>query len=228
MSLIGGPEVRVQPLLICGAPGSGKSYYIQQYAREKGLEILVCPCRIDRTLREQRTKLHEWAHRLQPSILWLEGADDLTPEAQSFLRRILETYSPSIHFILECRTIESIQEPIKSRCQIKIVQSPTREQLLDYSLNLGLTADQFNQAFDVLPQSKHTWRQFSGLKFLYDNKLPIHLNCNQWNKHEKGFLDMSMSQRSDYLRCRFIGGNPLAFSALAEEMKKEAEERDGK
>lgn len=224
----GTPDNRVQPLLICGAPGSGKSHYIQEYARQKGLDILVCPCRIDRTLREQRTKLHEWAHRLQPSILWLEGADDLTPEAQSFLRRILETYSPSIHFILECRTIESIQEPIKSRCKIMIIQSPTKEQLLEYSLKQGLTTEQFNAAYDVLPNSKHTWRQFSGLKFMYENKLPIHFDRNQWNKYEKNFNTMNMFEKSDYLRCRYIGGNALAFSALVEEMKKDGEERDGK
>ncbi len=224
------PEIdnRVQPLLICGAAGSGKSYFIQEYAKQKGLEILVCPCRIDRTLREQRTKLHEWAHRLQPSILWLEGADDLTPEAQSFLRRILETYSPSIHFILECRSIESIQEPIKSRCSLKMIHPPSREQLLEYSIKQGLTEEQFNNAFTKWPQSKHTWRQFAGLKFMIDNELPIDFSQNQWNIYEKIFDDMPLNGKKDYLKCRYIGGNPLAFSALVSEMKKDCEERDGK
>ena len=222
------PDNRVQPLLICGAAGSGKSHYIQEYAKQKGLEILVCPCRIDRTLREQRVKLHEWAHRLQPSILWLEGADDLTPEAQSFLRRILETYSPSIHFILECRTIESIQEPIKSRCILKMIHPPTKEQLLDYAFTQGLTLEQFNTAYDAWPKSKHTWRQFAGLKLLYEKKLPIEFNQNQWNKYEKIFDDMTIKEKHDYLRCRYICGNPLAFSALVDEMKKDSDVRDGK
>ncbi len=222
------PDNRVQPLLICGAAGSGKSHYIQEYARQKGLDVLVCPCRIDRTLREQRTKLHEWAHRLQPSILWLEGADDLTPEAQSFLRRILETYSPSIHFILECRTIESIQEPIKSRCIIKLIHSPTYEQLLDFAIKQGLAIDQFNNAYHSWPKSKHTWRQVSGLKFLIEKNLPISFNQNQWNQYEKVFDNMNINEKHDYLKCRYIGGNPFAFSALVNEMKKDSEERDGK
>jgi hypothetical protein len=221
-------ENRVQPLLICGAAGSGKSHYIQEYARQKGLEVLVCPCRIDRTLREQRTKLHEWAHRLQPSILWLEGADDLTPEAQSFLRRILETYSPSIHFILECRSIESIQEPIKSRCIIKMIHSPTKEQLLQFSLDQGLTQQQFQIAFDQWPKSKHTWRQFAGLKFIFDRGFNVDFDRNQWNKYEKSFNEMTIGEKHDYLKCRYIGGNPFAFSALLDEMKKDREERDGK
>ncbi len=224
----GTTDNRVQPLLICGAPGSGKSHYIQEYAKQKGLDILVCPCRIDRTLREQRTKLHEWAHRLQPSILWLEGADDLTPEAQSFLRRILETYSPSIHFVLECRTIESVQEPIKSRCRLMIIQSPTREKLLDYALKQGLTKEQYDHAFESLPKSKHTWRQIAGLKYMYDTGLPIHFDKNLWSSHEKHFDNMKITEKADYLRCRYIGGNAIAYSALVNEMKKDSEERDGK
>ncbi len=217
---------RVQPLLICGGAGNGKSYWIQQYAKSKGLEVLVCSCRIDRTLREQRTKLHEWAHRLQPSILWLEGADDLTPEAQSFLRRILETNSPSINFILECRTIESIQEPIKSRCVIKMINAPGRLELYNYAMSLGLTADQFNNAYDSWPSSKRTWRQIQGLKFLIDNKMNLD-NHNIWNKMENEFIHMSMIEQSDYLRCRHSGGNPFAFDALREESKKLKEEKDG-
>lgn len=218
---------RVQPLLICGGAGNGKSYWIQQYAKSKGLEVLVCSCRIDRTLREQRTKLHEWAHRLQPSILWLEGADDLTPEAQSFLRRILETNSASIHFILECRTIESIQEPIKSRCMIKMINAPERKNLFDYALRIGLTAQQLNEAYDSWPSSKRTWRQVQGLKFMIDNNIPT-INRNIWNKMEKEFIDMTMIEQSDYLRCRHAGGNPFAFDALREESKKLREEKDGR
>jgi hypothetical protein len=233
-----GSEERVQPLLVCGTAGSGKSHWIHEYAKEKNLEVLVCPCRIDRTLREQRTKLHEWAHRLQPSILWLEGADDLTPEAQSFLRRILETNSPSIHFILECRTIESIQEPIKSRCLIKMINAPSRQELFNYATSptVGLTVEQFNHYYDIWPPSKRTWRQILGLKFMLndhyaqlssftDTDTKIY---NIWDIMENEFNDMSMMEQHDYLHCRHLGGNPLAFSALRSEMKKQVKEKDGK
>ncbi len=225
-------EQRVQPLLVCGAAGSGKSYFIQQYAKLKGLEMLVCPCRIDRTLREQRTKLHEYAHRLQPSILWLEGADDLTPEAQSFLRRILETNSPSIHFILECRSIESIQEPIKSRCLIKTITPPTYGQLKSYAQRLNLTDEQFNEAYNCWPPSKRTWRQVYGLKYMINSGLKVYFNKNQWNNLENELEEMDIKEQCEYLKCRYIGGNPFAFaafnSALREERKKQAEEKDGK
>jgi len=112
------------PFILTGPPSCGKSYWIQQYAREHSKQLFVCPCRKDRTLREGRQKLHIWARRIEPAILWLEGADDLTPEAQAFLRRILETHALDVQFILECRDAGRLQEPIRSRCTIKKMSSP--------------------------------------------------------------------------------------------------------
>ena len=111
-------EERIRPIFIIGPEGCGKSTYIQQLALKEKRVLLRCPCRKDRTLREQRARIHEWALRAEPTLLWLEGTDDLTPEAQSFLRRILETYAPNVRFCLEGRTLSSIQEPILSRCDI--------------------------------------------------------------------------------------------------------------
>jgi hypothetical protein len=109
---------KTPPIIVVGPPGCGKGKYIQELANRENRVLLRCFCRKDRTLRESRAKLHEWAFRRESSLVWLEGTDDLTPEAQSFLRRILETYSPSIKFCLECREIERLQEPIRSRCEI--------------------------------------------------------------------------------------------------------------
>jgi hypothetical protein len=214
---------RAPPLIVCGAAGAGKSHYIQTYARTNGLETLICPCRIDRTLREQRTKLHEWAHRLEPSLLWLEGADDLTPEAQSFLRRILETYSPSVHFILECRTIESIQEPIRSRCSMIMVKMPTLDQLIAHA---SVPESMVRSVWNAWPPSKRTWRSIEHLKFQIDNDLPTE-NLNIWNQLENEFIHMIGQEQRDYLHCRHLGGNPLAMSALHDLIKSSAERGDG-
>ncbi len=115
---------RVRPIFIVGPEGCGKSTYIQNLAKAENRELVRCPCRKDRTLREQRARIHELAMRAEPILIWLEGADDLTPEAQSFLRRILETYAASVRFCLEGRSMESIQEPILSRCDIKRLEYP--------------------------------------------------------------------------------------------------------
>jgi hypothetical protein len=107
------------PIILTGAPGCGKSYWIQKYAEKMKKQLFVCPCRKDRTLRDGRQKLHVWARRTEPAILWLEGADDLTPEAQAFLRRILETVSQPVQCILECRDPQRITPAIQSRCEWK-------------------------------------------------------------------------------------------------------------
>lgn len=112
-------------IIITGPPGSGKSHWVQQYTTACKRQLFVCPCRKDRTLRDGRQKLHLWGRRTEPAILWLEGADDLTPEAQAFLRRILETHAPKVQFILECRDSSKLQDPIRSRCSILRLSVPT-------------------------------------------------------------------------------------------------------
>ena len=113
------------PLILTGPPGCGKSDWIQKYAKRTGRDLISCPCRKDRTLREGRQKLHVLARRTQPTVLWLEGADDLTPEAQAFLRRILETHAKEVVFVLECRDIGRLQDPIRSRCVYQRMERPT-------------------------------------------------------------------------------------------------------
>jgi hypothetical protein len=131
------------PIILTGPPGSGKSYWIQKYAEKVGKQLFICPCRKDRTLRDGRQKLHIWARRTEPAILWLEGADDLTPEAQAFLRRILETHALDVLFILECRDACRLQEPIRSRCRIQRVNLPTITDIQQYLTTFrGICADE--------------------------------------------------------------------------------------
>ena len=120
------------PIILTGPPGCGKSYWIQKYAEHVRKQLFVCPCRKDRTLRDGRQKLHIWARRTEPAILWLEGADDLTPEAQAFLRRILETHTSEILFVLECRDPGRLQEPIRSRCVMRRLNQPSWNELEKY------------------------------------------------------------------------------------------------
>ena len=75
--------------------------------------------RTDRTLREGRESLHRQVRSQEPLFVWIEGAEDLTPESQAFLRRILETVSPAVQCILECRDPNRITPAIQSRCEWK-------------------------------------------------------------------------------------------------------------
>lgn len=113
------------PRLITGPPGCGKSHFIRKLAEEEKKQLLHWSCRKDRTLRDGRQILHTWAKRSENAVIWLEGADDLTQESQAFLRRISETHSPLVSFVLECRDGSKLQDPIRSRYSIWNLERPS-------------------------------------------------------------------------------------------------------
>jgi hypothetical protein len=163
------------PIILTGPPGCGKSYWIQKYAEKVRKQLFVCPCRKDRTLRDGRQKLHIWARRTEPAILWLEGADDLTPEAQAFLRRILETHASDVLFILECRDAGRLQEPIRSRCVIKKMQQPTWFEL-DNFLKSTYHNINTNEIFNYLKENEYSYRRAKQCAFIQQHYPEI------WNK----------------------------------------------
>jgi DNA polymerase III delta prime subunit len=153
------------PIILTGPPGCGKSYWIQKYAEEIKKQLFVCPCRKDRTLRDGRQKLHIWARRTEPAILWLEGADDLTPEAQAFLRRILETHAQDVLFVLECRDAGRLQEPIRSRCIIKKMYQPTWVEL-ELFLRKTYTGLNTDEIKNYMKKNEYSYRRAKHCAFL--------------------------------------------------------------
>ena len=111
--------------LVHGPPGCGKTSWILAQVKQEGKKLYHWNARTDRTLREGREALHRQVRSQEPLFVWIEGAEDLTPEAQAFLRRILETVSPAVQCILECRDPQRITPAIQSRCEWK--QCPTKK-----------------------------------------------------------------------------------------------------
>jgi hypothetical protein len=105
--------------LVYGPPGCGKTTWILSQVKQGKQKLFHWNARTDRTLREGRENLHRQVRSQEPLFVWIEGADDLTPEAQAFLRRILETVSQPVQCILECRDPQRITPAIQSRCEWK-------------------------------------------------------------------------------------------------------------
>lgn len=168
----------MDPRILTGPPGCGKSHWIQEYAESVQKQLFVCPCRKDRTLREGRQKLHLWARRTEPAILWLEGADDLTPEAQAFLRRILETHAKEVQFILECRDAGRLQEPIRSRCRLQRFALPTWTALEAYAQGLLEEKEQerIQEIREVLTENEYSYRRIQQCVHL------IQHDPREWNR----------------------------------------------
>ena len=181
------------PIILTGPPGCGKSYWIQKYAEQLKKQLFVCPCRKDRTLRDGRQKLHIWARRTEPAILWLEGADDLTPEAQAFLRRILETHASDVLFILECRDAGRLQEPIRSRCIIKKMYAPSWEDLEQYLSNFNINVGEIK---GYLKTNEYSYRRAKQCAFLNLQYPSIWKNVIAHRKQEN---DILKTQNADEL-----------------------------
>lgn len=109
--------------LVSGPAGCGKSSWIRRRAKEKGARLLRHCIRTDRSLRQGRPLLFSQHRSAEPTLIWLEGADTLTMDAQAFLRRILETAGPSVEFALEVRDESTMSPPLISRCQ-RFVMEP--------------------------------------------------------------------------------------------------------
>lgn len=129
------------------------------YAERLRKQLCVCPCRKDRTLREGRQRLHLWGRRREPIVLWLEGADDLTPEAQAFLRRILETHAEEVQFVLECRDPGKLQEPIRSRCAVETLQRPERSEMAAWAARVYGDRLRLDEILDAMGADEVSWRR---------------------------------------------------------------------
>lgn len=103
--------------LVSGPSGSGKSTWIRNTAAKSGSKLIRHSVRTDRSLRQGRQFLFSQYRSKEPTLIWLEGADTLTIDAQAFLRRILETSASNIQFALEVRNEITINPPLLSRCQ---------------------------------------------------------------------------------------------------------------
>ena len=110
-------------LLISGEPGTGKTRWVKEEAAFAKAKLFRWNARVDRSLREGREVLHQQVRSKERLFVWIEGADDLTQEAQAFLRRILETAAPNVTCALEVRELWKLSPPILSRCTVVTMRS---------------------------------------------------------------------------------------------------------
>ncbi|MCI4358137.1 MAG: replication factor C small subunit [Thermoplasmata archaeon] len=115
-------------LLFAGPPGTGKTTAALALARDLFGEewrqnFLELNASDERGIDTVRTTIKDYA-RSAPiggvgfKLLFLDEADNLTPEAQASLRRMMERYSSACRFILSCNYSSRIIDPIQSRCAV--------------------------------------------------------------------------------------------------------------
>jgi hypothetical protein len=156
------PKTWKGALLVCGEPGTGKSRWVREEASAAKARLFRWNVRTDRSLREGREVLHQQVRSKERMFVWIEGADDLTQEAQAFLRRILETAASNVTCVLEVREMWKLSPPILSRCTVVTMRSDTsvrKQKNYQRAIALGLLPFQ-----DSSPPKLESWVEIPALR----------------------------------------------------------------
>ena len=114
-------------LMFAGAAGTGKTSAAialahELYGDDWRRNFTELNASDERGIEVVRNKIKNFARTAPVSapfkIIFLDEADSLTPDAQSALRRTMESFSMSCRFILSCNYSSKIIEPIQSRCAV--------------------------------------------------------------------------------------------------------------
>lgn len=151
--------------------------------------------------------LHAQVRSQEKTLIWIEGADDLTQEAQAFLRRILDTRSPDIYCILEVRDPSKLSVPVLSRCAFQRLPNEFsfRRRLLQGKADeLGLMTNQVEE----FPK---TLSELSAYKQAGKDPIRLLYSCQFANPNGREALRRFASGSSAWLQVAWLLASQKTF-----------------
>jgi len=135
-------------VVFAGKQGIGKTAIIQAFAKEKyGKDnwrnnILELNASDERGIDTIRDKVKNYAVQgtigdHQYKIVFLDEADQLTKDAQTALRRIMEDHADVTRFFMSCNYLSQIIGPIQSRCAPFSISPLTDDDLYQIGQNVA-------------------------------------------------------------------------------------------
>lgn len=143
-NLIKSPDI--PHMLFAGPAGVGKTtsalcIAMELLGEEWRRNTLELNASDERGIKMVRERVKEFAASIKlatdkefgkPKIIILDEADEMTPEAQTALRRIIEDSARTTRFIIICNYLSQIIEPIQSRCVVFRFTRLPKEEIIDH------------------------------------------------------------------------------------------------
>lgn len=125
-------ENDIPHLLFYGRAGTGKTTLAKLIANNMECDYMIINASDENNVETVRNKIRGFASTVgfkDRKVMILDEADYLTPNAQSILRNLMETFSKHCRFVLTCNYVEKIIDPIQSRCQPFEVVPPSKREI---------------------------------------------------------------------------------------------------
>ena len=143
-NLIKSPDI--PHMLFAGPAGVGKTttalcIAMELLGEEWRKNMLELNASDERGIKMVRERVKEFAASIKladdkefgkPKIIILDEADEMTSEAQTALRRIIEDSARTTRFIIICNYLSQIIEPIQSRCVVFRFRRLPKEDVIDH------------------------------------------------------------------------------------------------
>ena len=139
----------VPHLLLYGKAGTGKTTLAKLIVNSIECDYIIINASDENNVDTVRNKVKNFASSMgfKPfKIVIMDEFDYMTPNAQSILRNLMETFSRHCRFILTCNYVEKVIEPIQSRCQSFQIVPPTKK---DVAIQMSKILKSENIEFDI-------------------------------------------------------------------------------